>query len=100
MSPMLEDMQDMLFSATRRKRVLEESKSILFLTERDAGEVTQEIPPPSLPTQMDANHLPEQTQELTQGELEGDQELCLVQQGEGLFTEVTLNNYLKTKTHK
>lgn len=56
--------------------------------------------PPSLPAQMDANHLPEQTQELTQGELEGDQELCLVQQGEGLFTEVTLNNYLKTKTHK
>lgn len=70
----------MLFSATRRKRVLEESKSILFLTERDVGEVTQVIPP-SLPAQMDANHLPEQTQELTQGELEGDQELCLVQQG-------------------
>lgn len=41
MSPMLEDMQDMLFSATRRKRVLEESKSILFLTETDAGEVTK-----------------------------------------------------------
>lgn len=51
-----------------------------------------------MPAQMGANHLPEQTQELTQGELEGDQELCLVQQGEGLFTEVTLNYYLKTKT--
>lgn len=53
----------------------------------------------SLPSQMAANHLPEQTQELTQGELEGNQELCLVQQGEGLFTDVTFNNYLKTKAH-
>lgn len=52
-----------------------------------------------LPSQMAADHLPEQTQELTQGELEGNQELCLVQQGEGLFTHVTFNNYLKTKTH-
>lgn len=51
-----------------------------------------------MPAQMGANHLPEQTQELTQGELEGNQELCLVQQGEGLFAEVTFNNYLKTKT--
>lgn len=51
-----------------------------------------------MPAQMGANHLPEQTQELTQGELKGNQELCLVQQGEGLFTEVTFNNYLKTKT--
>lgn len=50
-----------------------------------------------MPAQTGANHLPEQTQELTQGELEGNQELCLVQQGEGLFTEVTFNDYLKTK---
>lgn len=48
--------------------------------------------------QRGANYLPEQTQELTQCELKGNQELCLVQQGEGLFTEVTFNNYLKTKT--
>lgn len=52
-----------------------------------------------MPAQTGANHLPEKTQELTQGELEGNQELCLVQQGEGVFTEVTFNNYLKTKTH-
>lgn len=52
----------------------------------------------SQPSQMAANHLPEQTQELTQGELKGNQELCLVQQGEGLFADVAFNNYLKTKT--
>lgn len=46
-----------------------------------------------------ANPLPEQTQELTQGELKGNQELCLVQQGESLFTNVTFNNHLKTNTH-
>lgn len=51
-------------------------------------------PPP--PPQTAANNLPEQTQELTQGELKGNQELCLVQQGEGLFTDVTFNNHLKT----
>lgn len=44
MSPMLEDMQDILFSATRRKRVWEESKSILLLTGGDAGEVGQRRP--------------------------------------------------------
>lgn len=41
--------------------------------------------------------LPEQAQELTQGELEGDQELCFVQEGESLFTRVTFNNHLNTK---
>lgn len=51
-----------------------------------------------MPARMGANHLPEQTQELTQGELVGNQELCLVQQGEALFTEVAFNNYLKTET--
>lgn len=56
-----------------------------------------ETPPTSLPSLVADNHLPEQTQELTQGELERNQELCLVQQGEGLFTDVTFNNYLKTK---
>lgn len=45
------------------------------------------------------SHLPEQAQELTQGELKGNQELCFVQQGESLFTDVTLNNHLNTKTH-
>lgn len=92
MSPMLEDMQDMLFSATRRKRLLVESKSILLLTARDAGEVGQRHP------RVSHHGLPEQTQELAQGELEGHQELCLVQQGEGLFTDVTFNNYLKPET--
>lgn len=45
------------------------------------------------------NDLPEQAQELTQGQLEGDQELCFVQQREILFTDVTLNYYLHTNTH-
>lgn len=45
------------------------------------------------------NHLPEQAEELTQGELEGNQELCLVQQRESLFTDVTFNYHLDTKTH-
>lgn len=45
------------------------------------------------------SHLPEQAQELTQGELEGNQELCFVQQGESLFSDVTLNNHLNTTTH-
>lgn len=45
------------------------------------------------------NDLPEQAQELTQGQLEGDQELCFVQQGEILFTDVALNYYLHTNTH-
>lgn len=48
-----------------------------------------------------ARSLPEQAQELTQGELEGDQELCFVQEGESLFTCVTFNNHLNTqKTHQ
>lgn len=59
--------------------------------------LVRDTPPPSLPSLVADNHLPEQTQELTQGELERNQELCLVQQGEGLLTDVTFNNYLKTK---
>lgn len=98
MSPMVQDMQDMLFSATRRKRLLEESKSILFLAESGARRGWSGTPL-SQRSQMAANHLPEQTQELTQGELRGNQELCLVQQGEGLLTDVTFNYYLETKTH-
>lgn len=49
--------------------------------------------------QTDTDHLPEQAEELTQGELEGNQELCFVQQGQGLLTDVTFNNHLDTKTH-
>lgn len=53
----------------------------------------------SQPSQMAASHSPEQTEELAQGQLEGNQELCLVQQREALFTDVTFNNYLKTEVH-
>lgn len=42
---------------------------------------------------LQGNLIPEQAEELTQGELEGNQELCFVQQGESLFTDVTLNNH-------
>lgn len=43
--------------------------------------------------------LPEQTEELAQGELEGNQELCFVHQGESLFTDVTFNYHLSAKTY-
>lgn len=42
---------------------------------------------------VQVNLVPEQAQELTQGELERNQELCFVQQGESLFTDVTFNNH-------
>lgn len=77
---MLEDMQDMLFSATSRNTAWVESKSILFLRDKVLYEckaawriVLQEN------QQIGSSHLPEQAEELTQGELKGNQELSFVQ---------------------
>lgn len=105
---MLEDMQDILFSATRRNRAWVASKAILFLRERNANEEKFKDNMANLTAwvrlwgcnsiQEQANHLPKQAQELTQRKLKGNQELCFVQQWESLFTDVTFNNHLNIKT--
>lgn len=106
---MLDDMQDMLFSATRRKSVWVESSAILFLEEEEEEERNttllekKSVIRSKLRLQLEqirqSVFLPEQAQKLTQGQFKGNQELGFVQQRESLLADVALNDYLEARTH-
>lgn len=109
---MLDDMQDMLFSATSRNSAWVESSAILFLEGEkrkrvlNKGSNCKRLRKYYIPSRNYRQLgwekkvlLPEQAQKLTQGQLEGNQELCFIQQWESLLADVAFNDYLREKTH-